>query len=80
MVTEHIEDDFEFSQVFWKRTDQTDVLSVANVPKQRKVLCCSSDFQDIVRHWNLQMKVREDLYFYHACGGRLVEIRKETVT
>lgn len=69
VVAEDKEDDFEFSQVFSKKVDQTNVLGVANVPEQRKVLCCWSYFEDIVRHWSLQMKIRKDLYFYHGCSG-----------
>jgi len=63
MVAEHIEDDFEFSQVFSKKFNQTDVLDVANVAEQRKILCCRSNCKDVVRRRSLQMKVRENFYF-----------------
>jgi hypothetical protein len=76
MVTEHIEDGFEFSQVFSEKFYQTGVLGVANVPEQRKVLCRWSNFKDIVRRWSLQMKIRKNLYLYHACGGKtLLELK-----
>ena len=55
VIAEHEEYDFESRQLFMKETDQPGVLGVANVPEQRKVLCCRGDVEDILRHWRLQM-------------------------
>ena len=69
VVAEHVEDGFESAQVFLEEFDQPGVLGVANVPEQRKVLCCGHDFKVVVRRGRLQMKIRKDLYFHHAGGS-----------